>query len=181
MLPMRYLYLLFFCWPLWLNAQTNGATGPPSHRHGAKIPSHRYSPPAGPSELEPVSTLSGSFNRASADDSEVSAGTKLEDVVRKLGPDLITPRLTIDANLLDHLLSLLETEQDLRLILAVDHSALSVRYALVHRLLEDLEAYPSVKSRVDIEMYAPISDFHTTWLYRRGLGHLMIRLEHLPR
>lgn len=179
---MKYLYLLFLCLPLWLSAQTNGTTGPPSHRHGAKIPSPHYSPPAGASELEPVSTLSGSFSSASTAGSESTlAGNKLEDVMRKLGPDLITPRLTIDANLLDHLLSLLETEQDLRLILAVDHSALSVRYALVHRLLEDLEAYPSVKSRVDIEMYAPISDFHTTWLYQRGLGHLMIRLERLSR
>jgi hypothetical protein len=179
---MKYLCLFFLFLPLWLNAQTNGSTGPPSHRHGTKTPSHRYSPPAGASELEPVSTLSGSFSSASAEGSEsTSAGNKLEDAMRKLGPDLITARLTIDANLLDHLLSLLETEQDLRLILAVDHSALSVRYALVHRLLEDLEAYPSVKSRVDIEMYAPISDFHTTWLYRRGLGHLMIRLERLSR
>ena len=180
---MKYLYLLFLCLPLWLNAQTNGATGPPSHRHGATIPNHHRSTlPTGASELEPVSTLSGSFSRASGEDLEnTAAGSKLEDIVRKLGPDLITPRLTIDANLLDHLLSLLETEQDMRLILAVDHSALSVRYALVHRLLEDLEAFPSVKSRVDIEMYAPISDYHTTWLYRRGLGHLMIRLERLSR
>jgi hypothetical protein len=178
---MRYLYLLFFCLPLWLNAQTNGASGLSSQRQGDTAPNHRYSPSSGASELEPVSTLSGSFSRASAGDLEASASNKLEDVVRKLGPDLITPRLTIDANLLDHLLSLLETEQDMRLILAVDHSALSVRYALVHRLLEDLEAYPLVNSRVDIEMYAPISDYHTTWLYQRGIGHLMIRLERLSR
>lgn len=179
---MKYLYLLLLCFPLCLRAQNNGMNAPSSPRQENTTTGQRSDLPEEASRLRPVSTLSGAFSVTPADDIErASAGKKLEDVVRKLGPDLITPRLTIDANILDHLLSLLEIEQDMQLILSVDHSALSVRYALVHRLLEDIEAYPLVKSRVEIEMYAPISDYHTTWLYRRGLGHLMIRLERLSR
>lgn len=103
------------------------------------------------------------------------------EAVRQLGPDLITARLTIDQEILDGLFELLALQPDYRLILAVDHSALSVRYALVHRLLEKMEAYPHVSPRVDIEMYAPISKYHTTWLWERGLGFTMIRLERLSR
>ncbi|MEQ8703906.1 MAG: hypothetical protein RIC19_08290 [Phaeodactylibacter sp.] len=178
---MKYLYLLFFCFPLMLNAQSNGTKGPPVHQQRDRVSSLEESSSA-PSELERATTLQSQEAPVRASGVAVDrAGANLEELLRKLGPDLISPRLTIDQYVLEHLLSLLEVQPDMRLVLAVDHSALSVRYALVHRLLEDLEHYPVVKDRVDVEMYAPISKYHTTWLYGRGFGHLMIRLERLSR
>ena len=166
-----------FCLPLLLTAQSaNTGVDPQPLQHDKASSINQNT--ADPSGLVRATTLSPE----QTDDHLLKRkGINLDEVLRKLGPDLITPRLTVDAKILQHLLSMLDVEPDVRLVLAVDHSALSVRYALVHKLLENLEAYPVVKPRVDIEMYAPISDYHTTWLYDRGLGHLMIRLEQSPR
>lgn len=170
---MKYLYWLFLCLPLLLSAQSKEGKGLSSE--GAP-----YREPAGhlPSGLQRAATLQDQPPTSAI---KVERGAHFEEAMRKLGPDLITPRLTINTNVLDNLLDLVKAQPDVRLILAVDHSALSVRYALVHRLLEHVEVYPEARLRVDVEMYAPISNYHTTWLYSRGVGHLMIRLERLSR
>jgi len=174
---MKHLYLLLFCLPLSLNAQNR----PPSHIQRATTLMPNSPDKASGDIMHDSTTIYEPLPASSASREAARRNTNFEEAIRKLGPDLITPRLTINTYVLESLVELLEVQPGVRLVLAVDHSALSVRYALVHQLLEDLKAYPMVKPRIDIEMYAPISKYHTTWLYSRRLGHLMIRLERLSR
>ncbi len=197
---MKYL-AAFACLLLWVTPLFAQAGSPPSARHPhvepkpEQIAKRKAEAPLGaqgqagepnipPPELEPATTLDFTPPPSKPPQKpkiQPFVPEQFVEAIRQLGPDLITARLTIDQEILDGLLELLALQPDYRVILAVDHSALSVRYALVHRLLEKLEAYPHVSPRVDIEMYAPISKYHTTWLWDRGLGFTMIRLERLSR